>query len=420
MVRVVVATEREREAIDGDPIELSRVAIRLLDLADQGAVHRVQPPSPEGARGAAVRSAPRPVMAVASVHPKGTPAEADVTPARRPRSAQGASVPSRPKSSSSRMTSSSSGVETSISSSARWPRSGGSGRSGPADGRPARAPRAARRRRRPRGRAAAGPSHDEDRFVLDLVPLERQRWPVSMTRTFPTYRSVWAQMSSWPHGFSTRRPVTSVTPRTSRSPAASIASRVSAGRRLGVDADERLGAGRRTRSHEPSARKNLKPSLVSSARSVRRVAPASPLGGALAQVDEQAALDLRVRGAVDVDVDAPIERRAGELVEGRPRATPASAQPLLAQEQVEQQQVGVDPVALGEVHPEPEAARLLGAHHRAGLDHLRADELEPDRRLVRGDPVALAEAGRHRGVVDRRRPDRASRGARRGSTSAGR
>jgi len=35
MVRVVVATEGEGEAIDGDPIELSRVAIRLFDLADQ-------------------------------------------------------------------------------------------------------------------------------------------------------------------------------------------------------------------------------------------------------------------------------------------------------------------------------------------------------------------------------------------------
>ena len=51
----------------------------------------------------------------------------------------------------------------------------------------------------------------------------------------------------------------------------------------------------------------------------------------------------------------------------------------LAQEQVEQQQVGVDAVALGQVHPEPEPAGLLGAHHRAGLDHLRPDELEPDR-----------------------------------------
>src|SRR6185436_12860012 len=37
---VVIATECEREMVDRDPIELSGVAIRLLDLADQGAVHR--------------------------------------------------------------------------------------------------------------------------------------------------------------------------------------------------------------------------------------------------------------------------------------------------------------------------------------------------------------------------------------------
>ena len=35
VMRVVVATERERQPVDGDPIELSRVAIRLFDLADQ-------------------------------------------------------------------------------------------------------------------------------------------------------------------------------------------------------------------------------------------------------------------------------------------------------------------------------------------------------------------------------------------------
>ena len=65
----------------------------------------------------------------------------------------------------------------------------------------------------------------------------------------------------------------------------------------------------------------------------------------------------------------------------RARHRPAAGRPL-AHEQVEQQQVGVDAVALRQVHPEPEAARFLGAHHRARLDHLRADELEPDRRLV--------------------------------------
>src|SRR4249919_2370157 len=40
VVGVVIATERERKPVDRDSIELSGVAIRLLDLADQGAVHR--------------------------------------------------------------------------------------------------------------------------------------------------------------------------------------------------------------------------------------------------------------------------------------------------------------------------------------------------------------------------------------------
>src|SRR5205814_9914776 len=68
MVRVVVAPKGERQAVDRDPIQLTRVAIRLLDLADQRAVHRrktsiaawawARPPSGH---------APRPVMTVVPV-----------------------------------------------------------------------------------------------------------------------------------------------------------------------------------------------------------------------------------------------------------------------------------------------------------------------------------------------------------------
>src|SRR5204862_809605 len=50
MVRVVVTAEREREPVDRDPIELACVAVRLLDLADQGAVHRRIPPQPRSGR----------------------------------------------------------------------------------------------------------------------------------------------------------------------------------------------------------------------------------------------------------------------------------------------------------------------------------------------------------------------------------
>ena len=157
----------------------------------------------------------------------------------------------------------------------------------------------------------------------------------------------------------------------------------------------------RTSSHDPSARKNLKPSPVSSG-----TRPGDRLAGEVGrrrrrEVDQQAALGLRVGGPLDVDVDAQVERRPGDLVEvlDRARHRPAPGRPL-AHEQVEQQQVGVDAVALGEVHPEPEAARLLGAHHRPGLDHLGTDELEADRRLVGRDAVVLAEPRGHRGVVD--------------------
>ena len=73
----------------------------------------------------------------------------------------------------------------------------------------------------------------------------------------------------------------------------------------------------------------------------------------------------------------------------------------LLEAQVEQEQVGVDAVALRQVHPEAEPARFLGAHHRAVLDHERADELVADRALDDLDAVVLAESRRHRRVVDR-------------------
>src|SRR5205823_2598350 len=50
VVGVVVAAERERNAIDRDSIELAGVAIRLLDLADQGAVHLARPSRPLAGR----------------------------------------------------------------------------------------------------------------------------------------------------------------------------------------------------------------------------------------------------------------------------------------------------------------------------------------------------------------------------------
>ena len=173
MVRVVVATERERDAVDRDAIELSRVAICLLDLADQGTVHRRIPPSPRwasprprpvdapsdrwsgrlgqpytGLRPGSPPKRPRQVgrlsrlddaglrwpaplraHALAGALACGAPGRlASLARARRSQTRSrervgrgvvdryGAFVPSRPKSSSRRITSSSSGVETSMSS----------------------------------------------------------------------------------------------------------------------------------------------------------------------------------------------------------------------------------------------------------------------------------------------------------------
>ncbi len=102
-----------------------------------------------------------------------------------------------------------------------------------------------------------------------------------------------------------------------------------------------------------------------------------------------------------MDVGAQVERGAGDLVQvGHGLRHGPAAGLALADEQVQQQQVGVDAVALGQVHAEAVAAGLLAAHHGAGLDHLGAHVLEADRRLVDVHTVALAEADDHRGLVD--------------------
>ena len=76
-------------------------------------------------------------------------------------------------------------------------------------------------------------------------------------------------------------------------------------------------------------------------------------------------------------------------------------QGAFANEQVEQEQVGEDAVALGEVHLEAVAARLFTTHRGASLDHLRTNVLKADRRLVHGDVVSLAEPFAHGALVDR-------------------
>src|SRR3989304_4342635 len=94
VVRVVVAAERERDAIDRDPIELTGVAIRLLDLADQGAVHQARPSGPPGPGGGGTATRrPAPPDRARRSPPKPTSSGRIRHPANR----QGAAVPSRPK-----------------------------------------------------------------------------------------------------------------------------------------------------------------------------------------------------------------------------------------------------------------------------------------------------------------------------------
>ena len=248
------------------------------------------------------------------------------------------------------------------------------------------------------------PRVHEDRLVLDLVPLQGQpparlddQDLADVAVGVGPDELVAPRLVDPPRGLVSRRHE----PRTRASPATSNASRNSGAvasvytRTSGSVPDARIS------SHEPSARKNLYPSPVSSA-TVWSTGFAGQLrrrvGG---QVDEEPSLDIGVVGAIHVDIDAPIERRARDLVEvlhGH-RHRPAAGRPL-THEQVEEQQVRVDPVPLGQVHPEAEPARLLGPHHRAGLDHPGTDELESDRGLVGLDPVSLAQAGRHGRVVD--------------------
>src|SRR5215210_339638 len=79
MVSVVVATEREGEPVDRDAIELSRVAICLFDLADQGTVHRRIPPALLGPSRGRARSMHLPTgEAVVCLHD--TPPRADWSP----------------------------------------------------------------------------------------------------------------------------------------------------------------------------------------------------------------------------------------------------------------------------------------------------------------------------------------------------
>ena len=68
--------------------------------------------------------------------------------------------------------------------------------------------------------------------------------------------------------------------------------------------------------------------------------------------------------------------------------------------EVQERQGHQQPVPFGEA-AEGEAARLLAADHRVGLEHLGADVLEAHARLVDRHAVLLAEGVQHAGRGER-------------------
>ena len=95
------------------------------------------------------------------------------------------------------------------------------------------------------------------------------------------------------------------------------------------------------------------------------------------------------------DAREALRHRVMDLA-GKPLPLGGSTGLALTDEQVQEQQVGVDAVALGQVHLEAVPTGLLAAHHGAGLDHLRTDVLEANGRLVDVHAIALAQREGHR------------------------
>src|SRR5262249_23952622 len=95
---------------------------------------------------------------------------------------------------------------------------------------------------------------------------------------------------------------------------------------------------------------------------------------------------------VELDVDAVVEVLADLAVEllHQLRWRLASAG-----DEVEEEEAGEGAVALGDVAGEGVAAALLARGDGVGLDHLRAEKLEANLRLVDGHVVLLAQTVDH-------------------------
>ena len=101
-------------------------------------------------------------------------------------------------------------------------------------------------------------------------------------------------------------------------------------------------------------------------------------------------------------VNAEVVRLAANRLHVREHLAHAlAAEGTLADEKVEEEEIGEDAVALGEVHREAVAPRLLAAHRGARLNHLRPHVLEADRRLKDLHAVVRAESLPHGALVHR-------------------
>ena len=109
-----------------------------------------------------------------------------------------------------------------------------------------------------------------------------------------------------------------------------------------------------------------------------------------------------VFAAWDVHVNAEVVRLATDRLHmGKHLAHALAAEGTLADEEVKDEEVGEDAVALREVHREAIASRLLATHGGARLNHLRPHVLEADWRLKHLSAIVRAESLAHGALVDR-------------------
>src|SRR2546427_2245881 len=168
--------------------------------------------------------------------------------------------------------------------------------------------------------------------------------------------------------------------------------------RLRVHAYERLGP--RQSHQEPRAivEEELRPVVGVEVDDPRHRVAAELLGRGLAEPRHDPLLRRGVGRRVHAEITPQIMRGSHQAHELGDQLGWLLAR---LEHEVEEEETGDDPVTLRKMHREAKPPRLLAAHHRAGLLHLRTDVLEAHRHLVDLDAVLLAEAVDHRAHVHR-------------------